>query len=229
MWFTISAVGLKNRPSARMNRNHVASSIGLFLACAIGTMAAQAVGPTGDYKIKPEHNFTSPDGTTTVEQYAKIDADGDYTWQFWARHQDKLTLLKPEQAHYAAGFRFTSDSQWLVRIQKTGSGESTLYLYRLGPQGFVPATKKPLGDLAWAYFKSRPEWRKVKKDPECSRPAPLARSIRPSRPWRGSGRMPSSSLPTRSSTAGACNLPSWQRAIRFPQPSGSATSSRSGG
>jgi hypothetical protein len=42
-------------------------------------------------------------------------------------------------------------------MQKTGSGESTLYLYRLGPRGFVPATKKPLGDLAWAYFKSRPE------------------------------------------------------------------------
>ena len=34
------------------------------------------------------------------------------------------------------------------------------YLYRLGPQGFVPATKKPLGDLAWAYFKSRPERRR---------------------------------------------------------------------
>jgi hypothetical protein len=26
--------------------------------------------------------------------------------------------------------------------------------------------RKPLGDLAWAYFKRRPEWRKVKKDPE---------------------------------------------------------------
>jgi hypothetical protein len=102
MWFTISAVGLKNRPSARMNRNYLASSIGLFLACAIGAMAAQAVGPTADYKIDPEYNSTSPDGTTTVEQYAKIDADGSYTWQFWARHQDKLTLLKPEQADYAA-------------------------------------------------------------------------------------------------------------------------------
>jgi len=41
--------------------------------------------------------------------------------------------------------------------------------------------------------------------------------------------MPSSSFQTRSSTAGVCNLPSWQRAIRFPPPSGSATSSRSGG
>ena len=72
----------------------------------------------------------------------------------------------PEPADYPAGFRFTNDLKWLVRMQKTGSGESTLYLYRLGPQGFVPATKKPLGELAWAYFKSRPEWQKAKKDPE---------------------------------------------------------------
>jgi hypothetical protein len=29
-----------------------------------------------------------------------------------------------------------------------------------------PATKKPLSDLAWAYLKSRPDWRKVAKEPE---------------------------------------------------------------
>jgi len=58
-------------------------------------MAAQAAGPTADYTIKPEHTSTSPDGTTTIEQYARIDADGDYTWQFWARHGDAFTLLEP--------------------------------------------------------------------------------------------------------------------------------------
>jgi len=89
-------------------------------------------------------------------------ADGDYTWQFWARHQDKLTLLEPEQPDYAAGFGFTSDSQWLVRMQKTGAGYASLYLYHLGPQGFVAATAKPLSDLAWAYFKRRPESRKIR-------------------------------------------------------------------
>ena len=146
-----------------MNLTYSASSIGLFFACAIGTMAAQAAGPTADYKINPEHTSTSPDGTTTIEQYARIDADGDYTWQFWARRQDKLTLLKPEQPDYAAGFRFTNDSQWLVRMQKTGAGYASLYLYHLGPQGFVAATRKPLSDLAWAYFKSLPDSRKIRR------------------------------------------------------------------
>jgi hypothetical protein len=30
----------------------------------------------------------------------------------------------------------------------------------------VAATKEPLADLAWAYLKTRPDWRKVKKAPE---------------------------------------------------------------
>lgn len=51
-------------------------------------------------------------------------------------------------------------------MQKEGSGEQTLYLYRLGAQGYGAATKKPLADLAWAYMKSRPDWRKIKKEPE---------------------------------------------------------------
>jgi uncharacterized protein len=122
---------------------------------------ARTVGPTADYKIDPEHTSTSPDGTTTIEQYAMIGADGDYTWQFWARHRDKLTMLEPEQPDYAAGFRFTNDSQWLVRMQKTGSGSADLYLYRQDPQGFVAATPKPLSDLAWAYFESLPDSRKI--------------------------------------------------------------------
>jgi hypothetical protein len=145
-----------------MSLNYFASSIGLLLACAVGAMAGQPTGPAAGYKIDPEYTSTSPDGATTVEQYARISADGDYTWQFWARHRDKVTLLKPEQPDYAAGFRFTSDSQWLVRMQKTGAGYASLYLYRLGPQGFIAATAKPLSDLAWAYFKRRPESRKVK-------------------------------------------------------------------
>jgi hypothetical protein len=146
-----------------MNQNYSAASISLFFAWAIGTMAAQAAGPSADYKIHPEYTVTSPDSTTTIEQYAKISADGDYTWQFWARHPDKLTLLKPEQPDYAAGFRFTNNSQWLVRMQKTGAGYASLYLYRLGPQGFVAATPKPLSDLAWAYFKSVPDSKKIRR------------------------------------------------------------------
>ena len=146
------------------------SLIGLLVVCcigvcSIGTAAAQPAAPPAGYKIEEKYTQKSPDGAITIEQYLNKDTD-DWKWQFWVRRQNAFTLLDAELADYPAGFRFTNDLKWLVRMQKTGSGESTLYLYRLSPQGFVPATKKPLGDLAWVYFKSRPEWRKVKMDPE---------------------------------------------------------------
>ena len=163
----------------------LASLIGVFIACVVVATSARAAGPSADYKLDPQWTRKSPDGATTIEQYKKINADDDWFWQFWARHQNAQTLLGPEQENYVAGFRFTADSKWIVRMQKTGSGESTLYLYRLGAQGFVPATKKPLGDLAWAYFKSRPEWRKVKKDPEYHISANLLKGTEENYRWLG--------------------------------------------
>src|SRR5262249_49622830 len=152
--------------------------------CSIGTAAAQPAGPPAGYNINPEFTRTSPDGAITIEQYLNKDTE-DYKWQFWVRREGTFTLLDPEPADYPAGFRFTNDLRWLVRMQKTGSGESTLYLYRLGPQGFSPATKKPIGDLAWAYLKTRPERRKVKKDPEYHISADLLKGTDENYRWLG--------------------------------------------
>lgn len=146
-----------------MSRNHLPFAIALLFAAALGAATAQTAGPPEGYKLDPEFTSTSPDGATTIEQYAKNDPTNGYSWQFWIRRADKLTLLDPEPADYPAGFRFTNDSRWLARTQKTGSGEASLYLYRLAPEGFVAATAKPLGDLAWAYFYSVPDARKVMK------------------------------------------------------------------
>ncbi len=68
---------------------------------------------------------------------------------------------------------------------KTGSGESTLYLYRLAPQGFIAATRKPLGDLAWDYLKTRPEWRKLVKQPEYHISANLLKGTEENYRWLG--------------------------------------------
>jgi hypothetical protein len=140
-----------------------ASALAFVLCGAFDAAAEQRAGPPAGYQLDPEYTAKSPDGATTVEQYAKSDADGNYTWQFWARRDNSLSELKPEQQDYSAGFRFTNDSRFLVRMQKTGSGEADLYLYKLGPHGFVAATAKPISELAWAYFYSRPESRKLMK------------------------------------------------------------------
>jgi len=160
------------------------SLIGLLVLCAVGTAVAEPAGPPAGYKIDPEFTRTSPDAVITIEQYLNKDTE-DYKWQFWVRREGTFTLLDPEPADYPAGFRFTLDSKWVVRMQKTGAGESTLYLYRLTPQGFVPATKKPIGDLAWAYLKTRPEWQKVKKDPEYHISAGLLKGTDENYRWLG--------------------------------------------
>jgi hypothetical protein len=134
-----------------------------LLAGATPAMSAPPTGPTADFLIHDEYTLKSPDGATMVEQFARTDKDGNFLWQFWAHRSDTMTLLGPEQQDYSADFRFTRDSRWMVRLQKTGSGEGTMFLYRLGPTGFVSSTSKPFGDLAWAYFRSRPESRKVRK------------------------------------------------------------------
>lgn len=166
------------------------SLIGLLVCaigvCGIGTAAAQPAGPPAGYAINPEYTEKSPDGAIAIEQYHYENKETDeYKWQFWVRGESTFTLLDPEPADYPAGFRFTNDLQWLVRMQKTGSGESTLYLYRQAPQGFVAATKKPLGDLAWTYFKTRPEWRKLKKDPEYHMSANLLKGTEENYRWLG--------------------------------------------
>lgn|GEM_PF-931274 len=116
------------------------------------SVTAETVGPPAGYELDPEYNLSSPDKATRVEQYANVSTNGDYSWESWAQHKGVVTLLEPEQPYYPAGFRFTSDSQWLVRVQKTGSGESTLYLYHLSSGGFITATPQPLGNLAWDFF-----------------------------------------------------------------------------
>ncbi|MGV7219431.1 hypothetical protein [Bradyrhizobium sp. UFLA05-112] len=164
------------------------SWIGLLVACNIGVCdeasAAQPAAPPAGYRIEEKYTKASPDGATTIEQYLNKDTD-DWKWQFWARRQGAFTLLDAEPAGYPADFLFTNDVNWIVRLQKTGSGESMLYLYRLAPDGYVSAGKKPLGDQAWDYLKTRPDWRKIKKAPEYHMSANLVRGLEENYRWLG--------------------------------------------
>jgi len=164
------------------------SWIGLFVACSIGicgeAAAAQPEAPPASYKIEEKFTRKSPDGSVVIEQYVNQDTD-DWRWQFWVRRQGAFTRLDPKPAGYPAGFIFTNDLKWILREQKTGSGESDLHLYRLTPQGYVRANKKPLSDLAWGYMKTRPEWRKLVKAPEYHISAHLAEGLEEN--YRGLG------------------------------------------
>lgn len=167
-----------------MTRNYLAPLIGLFLAAAVGAAAAQTPAPPAGYELDPEFTETSRDRAITIEQYVHTDKERGYLWHFWVRRGDKAALLEAEPADYPAGFRFTKDSRWLVRTQKTGAGYADLYLYRLGPDGFVAATAKPLSELAWDYFNSHPEARKIIK-PDYHISAGLVKGVADNYRWMG--------------------------------------------
>lgn len=162
--------------------------IGLLIICSIGicssAIAAPPAAPPDGYKIDEKFTQKSPGGSITIEQYLKKDTD-DWKWQFWVRRSGTLTLLDAEPAGYPADFIFTSDLNWMVRLQKIGSSTSTLVLYRLTQQGYSRASKKPLGDLAWNYMKSRPDWRKIMKAPEYHESAYLLEGLEEN--YRGLG------------------------------------------
>jgi hypothetical protein len=130
---------------------------------------AHAASPGRDLTrlTEPENTFTSPDGQVIVEQYWRTTADDDRIYEYWAfdiSHAHGVLLNRDENtddAGYAAGFRFSPNSQWLVRMQKIGSGTHTLFLYRRNGFQFTSATPKPLGEMAWSYFYSQPVSRKI--------------------------------------------------------------------
>src|ERR1700737_4093200 len=135
----------------------------IALLLALATVApARADGPGAGFRLKAEGTFISPDKTMRVEQYAKAQEDESLLYQIWTFDRDHRhpSLLNPGEgddvAGYAAGFRFSPNSQWLVRMQKLGAGYQTLFLYRRKGYQFSPVTAKPLGDLAWDYFFSTP-------------------------------------------------------------------------
>jgi hypothetical protein len=146
----------------------------IALLLALATVApAGADGPRAGFKLDPEATvFTSPDQKVRVEQYSKDRKDGGLLYQFWTFDSDRrhAFLLNPGEgddlAGYAAGFRFSPDSQWLVRMQKLGAGYQTFFLYRRKGYQFSPATTKPLGDLAWDYFFSTPASKGMHRDPK---------------------------------------------------------------
>jgi hypothetical protein len=120
--------------------------------------------------VAPSVVSTSPDEWSKVVQSGKQTPDGDLVFSYKIMHvaSGHMTPLNvndpPDSASYPAGFRFSADSQWLVRMQKLAAGESTLFLYHRMDSTFVPTSDKPLGDLAWDFFFSQPDAKGIDKN-----------------------------------------------------------------
>jgi len=148
--------------------------IGLLVLAAMAAAPVRAEGPAPDLKRLEDKDdtFKSPDKSLVIEQYARNGGDDGFSYQFWIfdkNHKNAFLLNRDEDkdlAHYPAGFRFSPNSKWLVRMQGTGAGFQTLLLYKRDGNRFVPATGKPLGDLAWDYFFTQPASKDMPTEPD---------------------------------------------------------------
>lgn len=162
--------------SANLERNKAMSGSRLrktliSLVLGIAMMApAHAGSPGPKFKLFAEYDqdkIVSPDRQIHVGQYFRDAADDGVLYQFWTfddKHRHGVLLNRGEGtdvAGYPAGFRFSPDSQWLVRTQKTAAGYMTLFLYHRVGFKFSTATPRPLGDLAWDYFFEQPVSREM--------------------------------------------------------------------
>jgi hypothetical protein len=145
----------------------------MALLIALAMVApAYADGPGADFKLVSDAPvLKSPDHQLRLEQYAREQQNHSLLFQFWTFDADHghAALLNPGEgddlAGYQAGFRFSPDSQWLIRMQKMGAGYQTLFLYRRDGYQFSPATKKPLSDMAWDYFFTTRDSKGMHRDP----------------------------------------------------------------
>jgi hypothetical protein len=148
----------------------------LSLSAVATAASARAQGPGHKFKLladDPNDTMTSPDRQLRIEQYFRDFGDEGYVYhQFWTfdrDHRRAFLLNRGESRDYAgypAGFRFSRDSQWLVRMQNLGAGYMTLFLYRRNGYQFSSATPKPLGELAWDYFFRQPASKSMVRDPK---------------------------------------------------------------
>ena len=149
--------------------------ISALLLLGLATAApASADGPGPEFKLRTDADdiFISPDRQIRVEQYAADKGDEGFLYQFWTFDEKRqhASLLNPGEtsdlAGYPAGFRFSADSQWLLRMQKTGAGFQDLLLYRRNGFQFSSATPKPLSEMAWDYFWGSAASKKLRRDPK---------------------------------------------------------------
>lgn len=146
----------------------------LMLITTVSATPARAEGPGPDVKLLdgPKDTFKSPDKTLVIEQYSRDGGDEGFTYQFWVfdkDHNNAFLLNRNEDedlASYPAGFRFSPNSKWLVRMQGTGAGFATLLLYKRDGNRFVSTTRKPLGELAWDYFFTQPAAKDMPTEPD---------------------------------------------------------------
>jgi hypothetical protein len=132
-------------------------------ALAFAAIIACTSAATASDKAQEENTFKAPSGRFTIIQrwtrpdYIGTDKDchGECGWRALLQFTDKskrqvILADEPEWYVWPADYRISPDEKWIIRDQKTGSGENSFFLYRLGPDGDVWRRVESVDDAVFA-------------------------------------------------------------------------------
>jgi hypothetical protein len=131
----------------------IACTLQVMMLCVSGAVAQDA-----SLVKAPDYTCTSPTGRFRIEQYHTTGGDV-WDWEFWvSRKGDSRPVQLPtgnrDPAMYGASFFFHPTEKWLVRTQKTGSGDNVAVLYRISKGAILAGgdIRATFDDLAWMEF-----------------------------------------------------------------------------
>src|SRR6185436_10803087 len=88
-----------------------------------------------------DKKLASPRGTFTITQRRV----GDWTTKLHFTKNDHRDITFTDSYPWPALFHISPDDQWILQIQKSGSGENISFLYRLDSNGRIWRMEQQFG------------------------------------------------------------------------------------
>lgn len=101
----------------------------------------------------------SPGGTYMLVQSRKERGSDRTEWMGelkFAGDRGRDFVLEPTGLLWRGDYYISPSERWVLRIQKTGSGDTTAYLYKVNGKEIMPR-RGDFGEMAWRYYKHKTE------------------------------------------------------------------------
>jgi hypothetical protein len=112
-----------------------------FLSCPFSSRAAEE-------PFAMDKPLASPRGTFSITQHRK--ENWTTTLHFTKGGHPDITFT--DDYPWPALFYVSPDDQWILQIQKSGSGDNISFLYRLDPNGRLWRMEQRFGELAFTFL-----------------------------------------------------------------------------
>ena len=115
-----------------------------------GTFQLRAGDDPGAPVVSPEKHYK-------IIQTRQEDGGPGWSWTGKVIFSDSRYpnfTLEPSALCWPALYYISPDEHWILRIQKTGSGDNDVFLYQVSDGGITQATEPSFGEMIWNYYLS---------------------------------------------------------------------------